>query len=29
MSNSGLVDITIKSPNHSGARSHKIDRITQ
>lgn len=28
MSNSGLVDITIKSPNHSGARTHKIDRIT-
>ena len=28
MSNSSLVDITIKSPNHSGARTHKIDRIT-
>ena len=28
MSNSSLVDITIKSPNHSGKRTHKIDRIT-
>lgn len=28
MSNSSLVDCTIKSPNHSGARTHKIDRIS-
>lgn len=28
MSNSSLVDCTVKSPNHSGARTHKIDRIT-
>ena len=27
-SNSSLVDCTIKSPNHSGKRTHKIDRIT-
>jgi LysM repeat protein len=26
--NSSLVDCTIKSPNHSGTRTHKIDRIT-
>lgn len=26
--NSSLVDCTIKSPNHSGKRTHKIDRIT-
>lgn len=26
--NSPLVDCTIKSPNHSGKRTHKIDRIT-
>lgn len=26
--NSSLVDCTVKSPNHSGARTHKIDRIT-
>lgn len=28
MSNSKLVNCTIKSPNHSGARTHKIDRIS-
>lgn len=28
MSNSSLVDCTILSPNHSGRRTHKIDRIT-
>lgn len=28
MSNSGLVVYTKLSPNHSGARTHKIDRIT-
>lgn len=28
MSNSNLVDCTIKSPNHSGARTHSVDRIT-
>lgn len=28
MSNSSLVNCTVKSPNHSGARAHKIDRIT-
>lgn len=28
MSNSSLVDCTILSPNHSGKRTHKIDRIT-
>lgn len=28
MSNSGLVDVKVMSPNHSGARTHKIDRIT-
>lgn len=28
MSNSGLVTCTVKSPNHSGARTHSIDRIT-
>lgn len=28
MANSNLVDITIKSPNHSGKRNHAIDRIT-
>lgn len=28
MSNSKLVDCTVKSPNHSGKRTHKIDRIT-
>lgn len=28
MSNSGLVDVTVKSPNHSGKRTHSIDRIT-
>lgn len=28
MSNSSLVNCTVKSPNHSGARTHKIDRIT-
>lgn len=27
-SNSSLADYTIKSPNHSGQRTHKIDRIT-
>lgn len=26
--NSSLVDVTVKSPNHSGQRNHKIDRIT-
>ena len=26
--NSSLVDCTVKSPNHSGKRTHKIDRIT-
>lgn len=26
--NSSLVDCTVKSPNHSGTRTHKIDRIT-
>ena len=28
MSNSSLVDCIIKSPNHSGKRTHSIDRIT-
>lgn len=28
MSNSSLVNCTIKSPNHSGKRTHVIDRIT-
>ena len=28
MSNSKLISCTIKSPNNSGARTHKIDRIT-
>lgn len=28
MSNSSLVNCTVQSPNHSGARTHKIDRIT-
>ena len=28
MSNSSLVDCTVKSPNHSGTRTHKIDRIS-
>lgn len=28
MSNSSLIDCTIKSPNHSGVRTHKIDRIS-
>lgn len=28
MSNSSLIDCTIKSPNHSGARTHTIDRIS-
>lgn len=28
MGNSSLVDCTVKSPNHSGARTHSIDRIT-
>lgn len=28
MSNSSLVNCIIKSPNHSGARTHSIDRIT-
>jgi len=28
MSNSGLVSVTILSPNHSGPRGHTIDRIT-
>lgn len=26
--NSPLIDYTVKSPNHSGTRTHKIDRIT-
>lgn len=28
MSNSSLVDVIVKSPNHSGQRVHSIDRIT-
>lgn len=28
MSNSSLVNCTVKSPNHSGTRTHAIDRIT-
>ena len=28
MSNSSLINCTVKSPNHSGKRTHKIDRIT-
>ena len=28
MSNSSLVNCTVKSPNHSGARTHSIDRIS-
>lgn len=28
MSNSSLVNCIVKSPNHSGARTHKIDRIS-
>lgn len=28
MSNSTLVNCTVKSPNHSGARTHKIDTLT-
>ena len=28
MSNSSLVSVTIKSPNHSGKRTHAVDRIT-
>lgn len=28
MSNSGLVNCTVLSPNHSGVRTHCIDRIT-
>lgn len=28
MSNSKLVNCTVKSPNHSGVRTHKIDRIS-
>ena len=28
MRNSNLVDVTIKSPNHSGKRTHSLDRIT-
>lgn len=28
MANSKFVDVTIKSPNHSGKRNHVIDRIT-
>ena len=28
MSNSSLVNCTVKSPNHSGKRTHSIDRIT-
>lgn len=28
MSNSSLVNVTVKSPNHSGKRTHGIDRIT-
>lgn len=26
--NSGLVDVVYKSPNHSGTRTHRIDYIT-
>jgi len=28
MGNSSLIDCTIKSPNHSGQRTHSVDRIT-
>lgn len=28
MSNSSLVSVTVKSPNHSGKRTHAVDRIT-
>ena len=28
MSNSSLVSVTIKSPNHAGKRTHAVDRIT-
>lgn len=28
MGNSSLVNCTVKSPNHSGARTHTVDRIT-
>lgn len=28
MSNSSLVDCTVYSPNHSGKRTHSIDRLT-
>lgn len=28
MGNSSLVDCTVKSPNHSGKRTHAVDRIT-
>lgn len=28
MSNSSLVTCTVKSPNHSGKRTHAVDRIT-
>ena len=28
MSKSSLVDCTVLSPNHSGKRTHSIDRIT-
>ena len=28
MSNSSLINCTVKSPNHSGRRTHRIDRIT-
>lgn len=28
MSNSSLVNCTVKSPNHSGRRTHSVDRIT-
>ena len=28
MGNSSLVNCTVKSPNHSGARTHAVDRIT-
>ena len=28
MSNSKLVDVTVKSPNHSGRRTHAISYIT-
>ena len=28
MSNSSLVNCTVLSPNHSGARTHSIDTIT-